>query len=241
MRRHRVYADETFTGPGGALRRAVGTRTRRWAVAITVLAGLSAAVAVTTVARPAELTFATLSHLVQSLMSVIVPCQGIWLAHDLRRAGRTVRVLPTLTAGMLLAAAIGVAGVLICATTLVVAPGAAAQNPWRHAGTVVVGSVLVQVVAGLVGTGLGLLLRSSVVAFSASIVLPMGLWFVLGAVDGFRPAQAWLAPYATVQNLLSGQMSAIMWAQWIAVFLLWGVGLNAMGAAWLKRWRQGDE
>jgi hypothetical protein len=97
-----------------------------------------------------------------------------------------------------------------------------------------VGSVLVQVVAQLVGTGLGLLLRSSVIAFLASIVLPLGLWFVLGGVDVLRPAQAF-TPYATVQNLLSGEMSAVKWAQWLIVLLIWGVGLNAAGAAWLKR------
>ncbi|MET9342552.1 hypothetical protein [Nonomuraea sp. NPDC003804] len=241
MRQHLVHADAAFTGLGGAIRRSVGPPPRRWLVAITVLAGLLAAVAVPMAARPADLDFATLSHPVQSLMSVIVPCQGILLVHDLWRAGRAARILPTLLAMTLLAAIIGVVGVLVCATALAVAPSGTAQNPWRDAGTIVVGSVLVQVVAGLVGTGLGLLLRSFVVAFSASIVLPMGLWFVLGAVDGFRPAQAWLAPYATVQNLLSGQMSAIMWAQWIVVFLLWGTGLNAVGAAWLKRRQPRDD
>jgi hypothetical protein len=53
-------------------------------------------------------------------------------------------------------------------------------------------------------------------------------------VDVLRPAQAF-TPYATVQNLLSGEMSAAKWAQWLIVLLIWGVGLNAAGAAWLKR------
>jgi hypothetical protein len=80
-----------------------------------------------------------------------------------------------------------------------------------------------------------LLVRSPVVAFLASIVLPLGLWLVLGSVDVLRPAQAWLTPYATVRNLLSGRMSAVTWAQWLVVVLIWGVSLNAIGAARLKR------
>ena len=97
------------------------------------------------------------------------------------------------------------------------------------------GSVLVQVVAGLVGTGLGLLLRSTVVAFLATIVLPLGLFGLLGAVDALRPAQPWLTPLGSVRNLLSGDMTVLRWAQWLCVLLLWGVGLNAVGAAVLKR------
>jgi hypothetical protein len=76
-----------------------------------------------------------------------------------------------------------------------------------------------------------MLLRSRVVAFLGTIVLPLGLWFVLRGVD----AQAWLTPYAAAANLLSGRMTAVMWAQWLVVFLLWGVGLNVAGAARLRR------
>ncbi|MEK8106879.1 hypothetical protein NKG94_20305 [Micromonospora sp. M12] len=105
-----------------------------------------------------------------------------------------------------------------------------ADEPWRFAGTVAVGSVLVQIVAGLVGTGLGLLLRSVVVAFLATIVLPLGLFTLLGAVDALRPAQPWLTPLGSVRNLLSGDMTPLRWVQWLCVLLIWGVGLNAVGA-----------
>ncbi|MFB9961911.1 hypothetical protein [Sinosporangium siamense] len=95
--------------------------------------------------------------------------------------------------------------------------------------------MLVQVVACLLGAGLGLLIGSALVAFTATVVLPMGLWVVLGTVEALAPAQGWLTPYSAVRNPLSGQMSAIMWAQWIVVFLLWGVALNAAGILWRKR------
>lgn len=222
----------------GALRRAIGTRARRWLLAGTLLAGLLAAVALTAAAAPADRTFAELSGTVQSLMSVLTPLFGILLVRDLRRAPDATRVIPTVLAVGLPAAVIGVVGVLICAATLALTPADIADEPWRHSGTIAVGSVLVQIVAGLVGTGLGLLLRSPVVAFLATIVLPLGLFALLGAVDALRPAQAWLTPFGSVRNLLSGDMSVLRWVQWLCVLLIWGVGLNAAGAALLKRRQQ---
>ncbi|WP_433553649.1 hypothetical protein ACQP08_10700 [Micromonospora zamorensis] len=146
-----------------ALRRSLGTRARRWLLVGTLLAGALCAVALV-VAAPADRTFAALSETVQSLTSVVTPLFGILLVRDLRRAPGSAPVLPSVLAVGLPAVVIGVVGVLICAATLALTPAEVADEPWRHAGTIAVGSVLVQVVAGLVGTGLGLLLRSTVVA-----------------------------------------------------------------------------
>ncbi|WP_433131694.1 hypothetical protein ACQPWW_10945 [Micromonospora sp. CA-240977] len=213
-----------------ALRRSLGTRPRRWLLVGTLVAGLLAAVALVAAVAPADRTFAELSGTVQSLMSVGTPLFGILLVRDLRRGAIRVPVLPTVLAVGLPAAVIGVVGVLICAVTLALTPVDVADEPWRFAGTVAVGSVLVQIVAGLVGTGLGLALRSTVVAFLATIALPLGLFALLGA-DALRPAQPWLTPFGSVRYLLSGEMSALRWVQWLCVLLIWGVGLNAVGAA----------
>ncbi|MFD0823186.1 hypothetical protein ACFQ0D_33835, partial [Micromonospora zhanjiangensis] len=105
------------------------------------------------------------------------------------------------------------------------------DDPWRHAGTVAAGGVLVQVLAQSVGTGLGLLLRRPVVACLATIALPTGLWLLLGGVASLRPAQSWLTPYAVASPLLAGGMTGQNWAQWLVVVALWGVGLNVLGAA----------
>ncbi|MEU1586576.1 hypothetical protein [Micromonospora sp. NPDC005710] len=215
-----------------ALRRSLGTRARRWLLAGTLVAGLLAAVALVAAAVPADRTFAELSGTVQSLMSVATPLFGILLVRELRRASVRLPVLLTVLAVGLPAVVIGVVGVLICAATLALTPAEVADEPWRFAGTVAVGSVLVQIVAGLVGTGLGLLLRSVVVAFLATIILPLGLFALLGGVES---AQPWLTPFGSVRNLLSGEMSALRWVQWLCVLLIWGVGLNAVGAAVLKR------
>ncbi|NES31691.1 hypothetical protein GCE86_03130 [Micromonospora terminaliae] len=216
-----------------ALRRSVGTRARRILLAVTLLLGLLAAAGLALAGPTGDRTLGKLSDLVQSLMSVIVPAFGILLARDLKRAAGTARLAPTLLAATLLAAAIGLFGLVVCVAALAMTTSTAPE-PWRHAGTIAAGSVLVQVVAQLVGTGLGLLMRRPALAFAASIVLPLGLWILLGAVDVLRPAQA-LTPYSTVRHLLSGEMSALNWVQWLAVLLIWGVGLNALGAARLRR------
>jgi len=214
------------------LRRCIATRPRRWFLAITLLLGLAAAVLVTAGAQPADRTFSGVSGPVQSLMSVMVPLFGVLLASDLRRTPHEARVVPTLLAVAALGAVVGLYGVIVCAIAIAAGGG---TNQWDHAATVAVGGILVQVVAGLVGTGLGLLLRPPIVAFLATIVLPLGLLLVLGSTDVLRPAQAWLTPYPSVQNLLAGEMDARAWAQWLAVVMVWDVGLNAVGAALLRR------
>ncbi|MBX6750462.1 MAG: hypothetical protein IRY85_12470 [Micromonosporaceae bacterium] len=88
--------------------------------------------------------------------------------------------------------------------------------------------------AQFVGTGFGLLLRHPVIACAATIVVPLGLWFLLGL--GFlTAAQPWLTPFASVQRLLSGDMSGLAWPQWMVMALLWVGGLNALGTARLRR------
>jgi len=218
-----------------AVGRGAGTRTRRLLVAVTLLLGVLAAVGIAAAAQPADRTFAGLSNAVQSLMSVTLPFIGVLLARDVVRSPGTVRLAPTLLAGTLLAIAVGASGVVVCAAALAVAPATAAAGGWDHAWRIAVCSVLVQIVAQLVGTGLGLLLRSAVIACLATIVLPLGLWLVLGSIAVLRPAQAWLTPFAAAQVLLSARMSPWGWAQWLVVALLWGAALNAVGTARLKR------
>jgi hypothetical protein len=218
-----------------AIGRCVRTRPRRWLLAITLLLGLVAAVAVILTAQPAERTFTTLSGPVQILMSATLPFIGVLLARDVLRSQGAAPLASTLLAAILLAAAVGVFGVVVCAVSLTLTPPDAAAGRWDHAVIISVGSVLVQIAAQLVGTGLGLLLRPVVVACLATVVLPLGLWLVLGSVEVIRPAQAWLTPYAAARSLLSGHMNALAWAQWFVVILLWGAGLNALGAARLKR------
>ncbi|MFF5234934.1 hypothetical protein [Dactylosporangium sp. NPDC000521] len=194
----------------------MGTRRRRWLLAATLLMGAATAFGV------ADRTFAGLSGATQSLMSATVPLLGILLVHDLRHSDLRARLAPTLLAAVVVAGGVGVLGVLFCAAGLAFKASAGA---WDHAATIAVGGVLVQILAQLVGTGMGLLLRSPWAAFPATF-LPFAVWLALSPVVEWR----WLTPYETARHLLSGQMSTQAWLQWLAVLLIWGVALNVFGA-----------
>jgi hypothetical protein len=231
--------NRSSTGLGAAVldacRRSVGTRQRKGLILITALLGLLSAVAVMAAVEPPERIFDTVAAPVQTLMSITLPFLGILLVSDVRTAHRWKEIVPTLLAAIVVAVVVAVFGILVCAAAVALAPSEAVEGRWHQFGLIAVGSVLVQVLAQLVGTGLGLLVRSVVLAWIASIVLPLGLWLALGVVDSLSAARAWLTPYAAATNLLSGQMSPVMWAQWLVVFLLWGVGLNVLGATQARR------
>ena len=218
------------------LRRTVGTRARRRLLAITLVIGVLAAVGVALGVPPPDRTIVAVVTPVQLLMSVTVPFFGVLLAADLRRSDRT-RVAPMLLAAVALAAVVAIFGVLVSVLATAAVPSEAPQGRWQHLGTIVLGSVLVQGVAQLVGTGLGLLVRSVILGCIATIVIPLGLWFLLGVVPALSPAQAWLTPFPSVQHLLSGEMTLVSWAQWFVVALIWGFGLNAVGVLRLRRTR----
>ena len=128
-----------------------------------------------------------------------------------------------------LALLIAAFGVLVCAAVTMIAPSTASVGRWENAGMVAIGGLLTQATAQLAGTGLGLVLRRPVIACVATIVLPLGLWWLFGAVDVLRPVQPWTTPYPSAQHLLSGAMTPVNWAQWLVVLAIWGVGLNALG------------
>jgi hypothetical protein len=111
---------------------------------------------------------------------------------------------------------------------------AAVRSVGRRATATKGRGLLVWVVAQLVGTGFGLLLGQPVLACVATIVVPLGLWFVLG-LDFLAAARPWLTPLASVQRLLAGDMSGLAWPQWTVMALLWVGGLNALGVARLRR------
>ena len=63
----------------------------------------------------------------------------------------------------------------------------------------------------------------------ATIVIPLGLWLLMGAVPVLRPLQ-WLTPYVSARHLLAGEMTWLNWGQWLLVVAIWGGGLNLVGA-----------
>jgi hypothetical protein len=62
----------------------------------------------------------------------------------------------------------------------------------------------------------------------------------LVAFTGLQGIQAWLTPFASVRNLLSGHMGAQQWAQVAIIVLLWVVTLNAAGILRVQRVAESD-
>lgn len=209
-----------------ALGRLVGTRVRRVIVGATpLLATLTAAALASDVTSYGELALP-----VQSTMSVLVPWIGVLLISERRRTQGGLAL--AIVAALLYAAAVGLVGALIC--SVAVAWSAPAEGAWANVGAAVVGGVLVQLLAQLVGTAAGQLVRPPILASIATIVVPLGLWFVLRGT----PATEWLTPAATLPHLLPGQMSLLAWTKWLVVVLLWGVGLNLLGLLTRRGFRQ---
>lgn len=155
----------------------MGVKYRQLLLAITLMMGVLTVVALAATLEPAGRTFAALAGPVQSIMSITVPFLGVVMVRD--QGG----IAPKVVAAAVLAAGVGAFGDVLCVGALLLAPSTAA-DPWAHAGTIAVGSVLVQIVAMLVGTGFGMLMRSIVVAIPATIVVPLGVWFLFRAVWG---------------------------------------------------------
>ncbi len=210
-------------------RSVLGTWPRRCLVLLTLMAGTASAVAVVAGASPGARTMAAVSGPVQSLMSITVPFFGVLLVQDLRRPTSRSALVPSVLAALAVAVLVALFGIALCGLVTAVAHSQAPGGRWEHAGTVVVGSLLVQVLAQLTGTGFGLLVRRAAFACLLTVVLPLGLWLLLGALDGLQSVQAWLTPFASARNLLAGDMNPTRWAQWLLVLAVWGIGLNLFG------------
>ena len=234
------------------LRQTAGSRARRWLLIASGAVGLLTAGLVAFTGPARDHTFAVISFYTQSAISLPLPFVSILIMTQEfgRRARSTTPASAssrdaTITAKLLASALIAVAGASYGVLISVLATSAAAlpadQDRWDAAGLIILGSVLVQLIAQLSGAGWGLLLGSSVLAIVADVVVPLGLWIVTGAVPGVQGVQAWLAPFASVRNVLSGHMDAQRWAQVGLIVLVWVIALNAAGIFRVRRLGQSGE
>ena len=222
-----MTANETIAG---TLRRAVGTRGRRILLLATFGVGVLAAAALVAGLPPAERTAAEFGEPAHVLISVPLPFVGVLLANDLRGTPG-VRVLPTLAGATLIAVAAGLVGDAICVAAPA-ASGSGAPDPWANVGGIAVAGVLVQVLAQLVGTGLGLLIVRPGWGCLATIVVPLGVYALLTPLGAARD---WLTPYGALRGVLADGSGGAGWARWATVALLWGAALNAVGAVVRRR------
>jgi hypothetical protein len=218
---------------GHELRRSIAGKDRRWLLAATLLVGVMFAVLVA-VAAPVS-SVSVLASPVQLLMSVLVPLCGVRLAQELvRDPGDGRRAVAVVLAAVVYAAAVALVGFVVCVAVAAVAPSAAIGAPGTVL-SVALGGIGLQVTAQLVGTGLGFLLQRPVVAFLGTIVLPLGIWLLLGLLGQLSWLQQWLTPFGATPPLLSGAPSGLDVLAWVVVLVLWGGLLNGIGMSRLGR------
>jgi hypothetical protein len=228
------------------LRNSIRSRSRRWLLIAAGVVGLLSAGLVAFTGSAQEHTFAVISFYTQIAISLPLPFVSVLLmTQEFGRrasaasvgAGRSLGAI--IAAKLLASAVIAVAGagygVLISSIATSAAAPAADQGRWDAIGMIIFGSVLVQLIAQLSGAGWGVLLRSSPLAIAADVVVPLGLWVMTGAIPALQGVQAWLAPFSSARNLLSGHMDAERWAQVAVIALVWVVALNAAGILRLHR------
>ena len=228
------------------LRNSIRSRARRWLLIAAGVVGLLSAGVVAFTGPAEDHTFAVISFYTQIAISLPLPFVSVLLmTQELGRrtssasvgVGRSLGAI--IGAKLLASAVIAVAGagygVLISSIATSAAAPAADQGRWDAIGMIILGSVLVQLIAQLSGAGWGLLLRSSPLAIAADVVVPLGLWIVTGAIPALHGVQAWLAPFSSARNLLSGHMDAERWAQVGVIAFVWVVALNAAGILRLHR------
>ncbi len=207
---------------------------RRVLLAGVLAVGVAGAVAVALWADPAGRSAVQVLAAAHLLMSVPLPLVGVLLAQDTVRDGDARRPGPAILAAVLCAAVVAVLGSAAGLLVAFLVPGAGIGTAGALA-AVVVGGIGVQVLAQLVGTGLGFLVRSAAVAFLGTILLPLGAWLLL------RPlGSAWLTPFGAQAALLSGATSSTDVLRWLVVLALWGGLLNLAGVALLARRRLGQ-
>jgi hypothetical protein len=227
------------------LRKSASTRVCRSLLITSAAVGLFVAGLVALTGPAHDHTFASISFYVQSAISLPLPFVSILLmtADFGRRApaaftsatSPNVIIVAKLLASPIIAVVGAAYGVLISVLATSAATPAAEEGRWDAIGMIILGGVLVQLIAQLSGAGWGLLLRSSALAIVADVAVPLGLWIVAGAIPALHGVQAWLTPFASVRNLLSGHMDARSWAQVGVVALVWVVALNAVGILRLRR------
>jgi hypothetical protein len=225
---------------GHALRRAVGTRARVVLAGLTLIVGLVSAFGLAFGLPPDQRTLAITASVVQSLMSVLVPFTTVLVAADLG-AGRAVdtaraarspdagdvaagSLVATWCAAAVYALVVGVFGSLVSLLATLAGSGSLDRAP-----TLLVAGPIVQLIAAGVGTAFGLLIRPPWIAMIATIVIPLGVWALLGRV-GLDAARGWLTPFAAVQRVFGAPLTPLAWIQWLVVALIWTVGLNAVAA-----------
>lgn len=193
-------------------------RSYRVIAGVTGVIGVLGAVGSQVAAVSADQTFASTSAAAQSLISIGVPFIGALAG------ARRERSLFKLALGY----AVGLAAVGLVASILVAwLVQSTASSTWQHASIIVTGAFVTQVVAQMVGTGLGMLIGRGWIAAILTVVLPLSVYGVLSAAA--PGSRAWLTPYGSAQLWWKGEFGGSDVLPFLVMLALWGLALNLAG------------
>jgi ABC-type transport system involved in multi-copper enzyme maturation permease subunit len=228
------------------LRKTVDTRSGRWLLVAIAVTGLAAALISAIAGDAKDHGFDSISSAVQGSMAVLLPIVSILLVTSewsQRTALQTFVLTPArgrivrakLLAGSLIAVLGSLVGAGLAAAAAATAGSHPADGTWRHAGAVLLGSVIVQLISQLMAMGFALLLLSSPGAIVANFAIPLAWAALTGGVRALHGVQPWVDSSKVSTNLLSGDMDGTRWAQVVVVTLVWVVALLAAGSLRLRR------
>jgi hypothetical protein len=200
--------------------------------AVTAVMGVLTSFAVVPGLPTDQRSLATAAAPVQLLISVGVPFLGAVATSSLHLQTRP-DALATVLRVVTWAVGFALLGMVATIAALAVFPSTASEGRWEKLLPVLLGSIVVQVVAQLAGTGFGLLLRRPVLASLATIALPLGLWLLLGPVA--PDARLWLTPKEGADLLLAGTMTTSASLPYVVMLGVWVIGLNIAGLRRLAR------
>lgn len=226
---------------GAALRALVaGSETRLALVLATVVVGAGTAFVLAFILQPSDRTLTAVAPLVQIIMSVLTPLSTAVLTYDLRdpmgdfRSRTTAPLRARWIAAGLYGLGVGVVGVVLAAVAVAVLVGADPPfDPWAGALSVVVGSVVIQLIPVGVGCAAGLLVPRVALAALSTVAVPLLVTVLVGLLTPQGTAD-WITPIGAAGHLVPGPMTALTWAQWVVTAALWVVLPNLIGARRLR-------
>lgn len=222
-------------------RKLVDTRAGRGILLAIGLVTLAAVALVLLTGDPAELTWSSLSLTSALPQAVLLPVLGILTATGewSQRTGLVTFTLEPRRVRVGAAKLVAVVAVAVLAVAAALAFGALANvvgmlwrdgdGSWALDGSVLAGSVLVQVLGVVQGLAFGAAIGNSAAAILGVLVLPT-LWTILSAmVSALAAAAPWLNLQLTSLPLLAGSLTGEDWARLGTSVGLWVLLPLALG------------